>query len=228
MAAVVLLSGGLDSTVAAAHAAAHGGLALALTVDYNQQAGEREIEASASVAARLGAEHRVVRVPFLGEVSGSALTAASHELPEPDHRSLDDPECARERAGSVWVPNRNGLFLNIAACFAQALALESVVVGFNREEADSFPDNRPGFVKACNEAFSFTLGEPVRIESPTLHLDKKAIVKMGIELGAPLDLVWSCYGAGPEHCLRCDSCLRTKRAFDSLDAWERHGPRSTI
>ena len=221
MPALALLSGGLDSTVAAAHAARHGGLQVALTLDYGQRASMREIEASASIAASLGTEHKVVSLPFLKAISGSALTDDRGEIPAPSPGGLDDPEAAPERAKSVWVPNRNGLFIHVAACFAQGLGLDAIVVGFNREEASTFPDNRPEFLDACTRALSFTLDAPVRVESPTKNLDKTGIVRLGLELDAPLHLIWSCYGAGPGHCFECESCLRLKRALENAGAWEK-------
>ena len=212
MPALALLSGGLDSTVAAAHAARHGGLAMALTLDYGQRASRREIEASASIARNLGAEHEVVPLPFLKAIPGSALMDRTAEIPGPDQGALDDPEAARAWARSVWVPNRNGLFIHVAACLAQGSGLDRIVVGFNSEEARTFPDNRPEFLEACTRALSFTLDAPVRVESPTQNLDKAGIVRLGLELDAPLHLLWSCYEAGPGHCFRCESCLRLKRA----------------
>jgi 7-cyano-7-deazaguanine synthase len=221
MPAVALLSGGLDSTVAATHAARRGGLALALTLDYGQRAVKREIAASASITAFLEAEHRIVSLPFLTDLSDSTLTDRKKRVPKPTSEGLDDPEEARERARSVWVPNRNGLFIQVAACYAQSLGLDKIVVGFNREEAITFPDNRPEYLEACTRVLSFTLDEPVRVESPTKDLDKTGIVRLGLELDAPLHLIWSCYGGGGGHCFRCESCCRLRRALESAGAWEK-------
>ncbi|MHC4942611.1 MAG: 7-cyano-7-deazaguanine synthase QueC [Planctomycetota bacterium] len=220
MPAVALLSGGLDSLVAATHAARHGGLVLALTIDYGQRSAARENSASAAIAAHLEAEHRIVAAPFLGEIAACALTRRDSELPEPTEADLDDLEESLERAERVWVPNRNGMMIHMAAGFAEALDADRIVVGFNREEAAAFPDNGPDFVEATNRALSFTLGRAMRVESPTIDLDKTGIVELGLRLKAPLHLVWSCYEAGPAHCFRCESCLRLKRALQEAQAWE--------
>lgn len=228
MPGLALLSGGLDSTVAATHAARHGGLALALTIDYDQRSRERETAAAASIAAFLEIEHRVLRVPFLKRNSESALLDRDREIPAGIAEDLDESDRARERARQVWVPNRNGLFINIAACFAQAGGMDRIVVGFNQEEAATFPDNSREFLEASNRALGFSLSPQVRVESPTLSLDKTGIVRLGLEEGAPLHLIWSCYEEGPGHCFRCESCQRLKRALMQAGAWEQVGPRLEI
>ena len=211
-AAVALLSGGLDSLVAATHAVRHGGLAVALTFDYGQRAAEREKTAARAVAAELGAEHRVVSLPFLGACSLSALNDPSKALPLPSEEELDDFEAGAVRAQAVWVPNRNGVFIHLAAAWAQGLGLDRVVVGFNREEGRTFPDNRPEYLEAVNRSLAFSLGTPVRVESPTMDLDKAGIVRLGLELGAPLRHVWSCYGPGPPENPEKEECAK---AYDS-------------
>lgn len=221
MPALSLLSGGLDSLVASAHAARYGGLALAVTFDYGQRAAKKELSASAAIAAALGAAHRVVTLPFLKEVGGSALIDERRSIPEADAEHLDDPQ----GAASVWVPNRNGLLINAAACIAEAEGLDRIIVGFNREEAATFPDNRPEYIEALNHALSFSLSAPVRVESPTSNLDKAGIVRLGLDLDAPLHEVWSCYTAGPAHCFLCESCLRLKRALEAEGIWEKIAPR---
>ena len=150
MAGVVLLSGGLDSTVAAARAVQEGGLDLALTMDYGQIPAESEIDAASGIAGRLGVEHRVVSLPFLGSISGAALHG-SRPLPEPAISELDDHGRSAAAAAAVWVPNRNGLFINVAACFAESLGADRVVVGFNAEEAETFPDNSKDFLHAADQ-----------------------------------------------------------------------------
>jgi len=225
MTALALLSGGLDSLVAAAHAARHGGLSLALTFDYGQRAFLKEKEAAAAVSAALGCEHRIVGLPFLAEVADCGLTRRTKEIPGADAAELDDAESGAARARQVWVPNRNGVMIHAAACFAEALGLDRIVVGFNAEEAATFPDNRAGYLEALNEAFAFTLNRAVRVESPLIDQDKKGIVRMGLHLKAPLHLVWSCYEAGPRHCMRCESCLRLRRALQASGQWESLAPR---
>lgn len=228
MGGVVLLSGGLDSTVAAAWAARHGGLDLALTVDYGQRCAAREREAAARIAAHLRVDQRVVEIPFLSEVGGSALVDRSADIPCPSRDALDDPLSAVDAARDVWVPNRNGLLINVAACWAEAYGAARVVVGFNAEEAASFPDNSDDFVDAASAALAYSTLNKVKVESPLGERNKTELVKLGLEVGAPLELIWSCYRAGDEHCWQCASCQRLKRALEEngiLESFQRRRDR---
>ena len=114
----------------------------------------------------------------------------------------------------VWVPNRNGLLIAVAAAFAEARAARAVVVGFNREEGATFPDNTEQFVERTNAALALSTRGGVEVVAPTLSLDKAGIVRLGVEIGAPLEWVWSCYEGGPAPCGRCESCRRSLRAFE--------------
>lgn len=212
MAALVLLSGGLDSTVAAAlHRAAGGDLALALFVDYGQRAAAPEARAAEAVAGALGCPFLVTALPLLGELPGGALTDRDSALPAPGPGGLEGEE-ARASAAAVWVPNRNGLLVHLAAAVAEARGLDEVVVGFNREEAQTFPDNGVAFVRALNASLALSTRNGVRVVGPTLELTKAELVAAGRRVGAPLELAWSCYEAGPEPCGRCESCRRRERA----------------
>lgn len=217
MTAIALLSGGLDSTVAAA---AHGGVRLAITADYGQRAAAREIAASRAIARALGIEHRVLPLPFLrelGESTHSALVARDRELPSPDAAALDDPAAAEASMRAVWVPNRNGLLVHAAACFAESAGCDAVVVGFNREEAKSFPDNSAEYLERATAALALSTRNGVRVESPTVALDKREIVRLGYQSNAPFPYIWSCYRGGAEHCWTCESCSRLKRALAAED-----------
>lgn len=204
MKAVALLSGGLDSTVAFAIRARD--TVLALTVDYGQRAGRREIASARRTAARYRVPHRVLKMPWL---SGGALVDRSKRLPSPDLRRSAETKAS---AAAVWVPNRNGVLLAAAAALAEGLGASRVVVGFNREEAATFPDNSAGFLEAANRALDFSTQSRVRVESPTLWWDKARIVQEARRRKIPLDGLWPCYEGGRTWCRRCESCLRSLRA----------------
>jgi 7-cyano-7-deazaguanine synthase len=217
MRAVGLLSGGLDSTVALALVAARrlGGVELALTIDYGQRAAAREVDAARRIAERLALPHRVVALPFFRELGGGALLDAELELPRPDRATLDrGGRAVAKSADRVWVPNRNGVFIEVAAAFAESLGADAVVVGFNREEAATFPDNSQGYLEAMNGALAFSTRGRVRLASPTASLDKVEIVRAGSECDAPLDLIWPCYEGGADPCGTCESCQRLRRAAE--------------
>ena len=211
MRSVVLLSGGLDSTVSLMRAREEGEVVLALTFDYGQRAAEREIAAAKAMCERLGVAHRVIALPWLGEITSTALVNQSAKLPQPAAGELEGAK-AQAAAQAVWVPNRNGLFIAIAAAFAEAMGADQIVTGFNAEEAAAFPDNSVPFVEATNAALALSTLSKVRVVSYTQELDKAEIVRLGQRLGAPLDLIWSCYTAGPQPCGVCDPCLRFQRA----------------
>lgn len=211
MSALVLLSGGLDSTVAAALAQADGReLAVGLFVDYGQRAAEPEARAARAVCAALGMECLETRLPLLAEVTRTALVDREAGLPEPDPERLDLD--AQASADAVWVPNRNGLLIHLAAAVAEARGLEVVLVGFNAEEAASFPDNGPGFLDALNASLAFSTRGAVRVEAPTLAMTKVELLAAGLAVGAPVEASWSCYAGGEEPCGRCESCRRRARA----------------
>jgi 7-cyano-7-deazaguanine synthase len=219
MGCVALLSGGLDSLVAAALAREEHELLLAVTCDYGQRAAGPEQAAAQAQAEWLGCAHRCVALPWLGELGGNALTDPGRELPAPEEEELDSP-AALDSARAVWVPNRNGLLVNVAAAYAESLGAEAVVCGFNAEEAATFPDNTPEFMQAAESLWRFSTAGGLRLISPTAAMDKAAIAREGQRLGAPLRLVWSCYRGGARQCWNCESCRRLRRALERAGAWE--------
>ena len=216
MKAISLLSGGLDSVVATWLAAREMDLALAITCDYGQRAAEREIRAAGQVAAALGIPHQVVPLPWVKQVAGDALTSPEQALPRLAMEELDS-EAAVGSAAAVWVPNRNGLLINVAGVYADALGCEAIIVGFNAEEGVTFPDNTPAFAEAIRASLRLSTRKGCRVVSPTMAMNKVEIVQAGREAGAPLALCWSCYEAGPAPCGACESCLRSQRAFAQAD-----------
>lgn len=202
----------MDSAVSLAHAFHETGVSLCLTFQYGQRAAEKEKMAAAALAAHYGVLHQVIEIPFLREITGTALVAEDEHIPEPELSRLDELEAASATAASVWVPNRNGIFINIAAAFAESAQCELVVTGFNREEAATFPDNSPEFVHAVNGALSYSTLNKVRVVSYTQRLDKVEIIKLGMKLGVPFQHIWSCYRGDEKMCGRCESCLRFQRA----------------
>ena len=114
--------------------------------------------------------------------------------------------------------NRNGILVNIAAALASVNGCEVIVTGFNLEEARTFPDNSREFVEAVNRSMEISVGSPVRVECPTISMDKKEIVTAGLELEIPWELIWSCYRPGITMCGRCESCSRLRMAVERTSA----------
>lgn len=212
MRAIVLLSSGLDSTVAFKEAWDRCEEVFCLTFDYGQKARIKEKAYAKKICERFRVKHRVTEIPWYKGFKG-ALTS-SLEIPTIQEKELDLASKTQETAAAVWVPARNLVFLSIGAAFAENLGYDLVVTGFDAEEAATFPDNSPEFVEKFNEALKIgTLSKP-RIWAPLISMKKAEIVRRGIEIGAPLNLTWSCYHAGEKPCLACESCVRRKRAFE--------------
>jgi 7-cyano-7-deazaguanine synthase len=128
---------------------------------------------------------------------------------------LTKQKVTRRTAAAVWVPNRNGLFINVAATLCDARGWDTIVVGFNAEEAQTFPDNSAAFVQAINRALRYSTANQVRVQAPTAHLTKRQIVRLARRWKVPLDLCWPCYRGGTRLCRTCESCQRFFRAMDS-------------
>ncbi|HKY63262.1 MAG TPA: 7-cyano-7-deazaguanine synthase QueC [bacterium] len=216
---VALLSGGLDSTVAAFAAARRGPVGIAVVCDYGQRAAKAEIDAAKRISKRLKAECRVIKLPFLEQVTKTALVMNDKVIPQVKMSKLDDRTETEKSAQDVWVPNRNGLLLNIAACLAEGEGFSEVVVGFNAEEAATFPDNSANFVDRADRFFELSTLGRIQVFAPTIGLNKTEIVRLGIELDVPFGEVYSCYLGKKRHCGRCESCARSRRAYERAGLW---------
>lgn len=221
--AIVLLSGGLDSEVSMALARRRFGLLEALTFDYGQRAAMQEIRAARRFSARFSCPHRVLSLGFLTDALCSSLTT-TQAIPELAESDLDTDKC-RDTAKAVWVPNRNGLFLNIAATIAEQKRADWIVCGFNREEAATFPDNSQEFIDISNLFFHLSTANSVRVWSGTIQYDKTQIARVAHEEDIPLDSFWSCYHGGDRMCGRCESCVRAIRALKGAKLWDLHKGR---
>lgn len=219
--AVLLLSSGLDS--AANLALGDFTVKVALTVDYGQRGAAREKAQAKALAGHFGVEHVVFDLSaFVGLARGGSALLGAGAVPEVAGGSLDDLDVTRESAKAVWVPNRNGVLLNLGAAFAEARGLQAVAVGFNAEEAVTFPDNTPEYLEAATKSFGFSTANGVQAISATAALTKREIVERVAEGGFPFHLLWSCYHGGEKHCGRCESCNRLKRALsDGLQGPKR-------
>jgi len=198
---VALLSGGLDSVVALASAAREAKPVLCLTFDYGQPAAARETAAARAVAGSYSCRHEAIELSWYRRLLPEAFSGGDAAVPEPE-------SFGKASAEAVWVPGRNLVFVAVAAAWAEKLGAPEVVTGFNAEEAATFPDNSAEFVRAATAALAFSSYGKVRLAAPLAGLDKRAIVRLGRELGAPLDLAWSCYRGGENPCGRCESCRR--------------------
>ncbi len=202
---IILLSGGLDSLVSLGVGIEKYGISLALTFDYGQKAVEQEISTSKNICDYYKIEHKVIKLDWLKEVTHTALVS-NEDLPE----GIDNPE---QSAKSVWVPNRNGLFLNIAGSFADGNDYDYIIIGANKEEGQTFPDNTQEFIDKIDAEFEYSTQKHPKVVAPLINSDKNDIVKLALEHKIPLEFVRSCYASGEKHCGKCESCTRLKNAL---------------
>jgi len=213
--AVVLLSGGLDSTTVAAIALSQGYKVFGLSFRYGQRHAV-ELEAAARVAKSLGVTKHLVMDMDLGKIGGSALTD-----------SIDVPKGRREGVKEneipvTYVPARNTIFLSYALAWAEVLGAWDIFVGVNAVDYSGYPDCRPEFMAAFERMANLgtkagvTTGRHIRIRTPIIEMSKAEIIKTGLKLGVDYRLTHSCYDPTPDGkaCTLCDSCLLRKKGFE--------------
>lgn len=207
--AVVLVSGGLDSMVAAARAREAGFALLALSVDYNQRH-QVELAAARRIAAALGAVRHIVLPLDLSAFGGSALTD-----------DIAVPKTGVEPGIPVtYVPARNTIFLSLALGWAEAAGARDLFIGVNALDYSGYPDCRPEFIAAFEGLAELATkagaeGEPFRIHAPLQHMTKADIAREAARLGLDAGISWSCYDPAPGslHCGLCDSCRLRHKGF---------------
>ncbi|MEC4176066.1 7-cyano-7-deazaguanine synthase QueC [Adlercreutzia sp. R7] len=213
--ALVLCSGGVDSTTLLARAVRDYGAenVYALSIGYGQKHA-REIEAAQAVAAYYGVQQRFLNLAAIFADSNCSLLVHSNEtVPEATYA---EQQAASDGAPvSTYVPFRNGLFLSSAASMALSLGCSVVLYGAHHDDVagNAYPDCSLEFVQAMNRAIVEGTGGELRLEAPFVEASKGDIVRMGLELGVPYELTWSCYEGGEVPCGRCATCLDRAAAF---------------
>jgi 7-cyano-7-deazaguanine synthase len=210
--AVVLLSGGLDSTTTLAYAVSRGYEVVPLTMSYGQKH-SRELESARAVAAHYSVKKHVMTHLDLSFLNTSALISDAVDVPK--RRSLED---VSEEIPATYVPARNIIMLSIAAGLCESVGAEAIFIGINAVDYSGYPDCRPEFLEAFQHVLRVGTkagveGRPIRVEAPILDMTKGEIVTLAMKLKAPLHLTWSCYQGGERACGRCDSCLLRLKGF---------------
>ena len=206
--AIVLLSGGMDSSVCATLAAREYETA-AVHISYGQRTEERERQSFLAICQRLKIHDRLMlRNDALRAIGGSALTDQSIPVPDAEMVGKDIPV--------TYVPFRNAHFLAVAVSWAEVLGAKKVYIGAVEPDSSGYPDCRPAYYKAFNEVVKAgTKDGHIEILTPLIAMRKAEIVRLGLELGAPFDLTWSCYSREDRACGVCDSCVLRLRAFEA-------------
>lgn len=213
MKAVVLASGGLDSTITAAIAQRDGALIYLLTISYGQRHAI-EVERARQIARALGAAGHLVLEVDLRQIGGSALTT---NLPVPKDRTQAE---RREGIPATYVPARNTIFLSLALAYAEVLEASLIYIGANVLDYSGYPDCRPDYLRAFEHMARLgtragTMGKGIEIRAPLLQMTKTEIIRMGASLKVPFELTHSCYDPTVDGtaCGRCDSCRIRREGF---------------
>jgi 7-cyano-7-deazaguanine synthase len=210
--AIVLLSGGLDSSTVLALAKERGYDVVALTFDYGQKH-KRELNSSRKMARHFKAKEHIIVPLSLGELLRSSLTRESMSIPE--NRTEEEISSG---VPSTYVPSRNIIFLSIAASIAESRGAEAIFIATNSVDFSGYPDCTAEFMSAFQRTLDIGTkagreGRGIRIEAPILTKSKGDIVREAIRLKVPMEDTWSCYKGGVKACGKCDSCLLRLRGF---------------
>ena len=211
--AVVLLSGGLDSVYNLYRAyEEHGEALLALSLNYGQKAFKQELKAAQYFADELKVSLQTLDISNVFTGDESSLTS-SNEIPT-DEVDIESYEKSVSSAKKVWVANRNGVLINVAACIAEKNIASYVIPGFNLEEAETFPDNSEDYIQKINETLRLSTSNSVQVKCYSQRMNKKQMVADALERKINLDKIWSCYYGGETPCGKCESCQRLRRAIE--------------
>lgn len=208
--AVLCLSGGMDSTVCAALAARDYDV-YSLHFSYGQRTEAKELASAKEIARLTGAkEFLPLKIDLFRQIGGSALTDSTIAIPDaPFEEAVIGAEVP-----VTYVPFRNAHFLSAAVSWAEVVGARRVFIGAVEQDSSGYPDCRPAYYDAFNELIRRGTKEgDIRIETPLIHMRKSEIVRLGVELGAPFHVSWSCYSGESEACGVCESCVLRLRAF---------------
>lgn len=212
--AVVCLSGGMDSCVCAALAARDYDV-YALHFSYGQRTEGRELRSAEEVARIVGARELLpLRIDLFRRIGGSALTDPNIAVPV-----AGDEAAIGQEVPVTYVPFRNAHFLSAAVSWAEVLGAKTVFIGAVEQDSSGYPDCRPAYYEAFNKLIEMGTKEgDIRIATPLIALRKSEIVRLGVELGAPFHVSWSCYSGETVACGVCESCILRLRAFRDAGA----------
>ncbi len=212
--AVVILSGGMDSSTTAYIAKQEGYEIVAVHFNYSQRTEKKELEAFRAIAKSLDAKTYEIDLEFFKQIGASALVDERIEVPT---------EGIKPGIPVTYVPFRNGIFLSIAAAIAEKERAEAIYIGVVEEDSSGYPDCRESFIEAMERAIDLGTKDEtkIKIKTPLIHLKKEDIVAKALQIGVPLELTWSCYQNEEEACGVCDSCRLRLKGFEKAGAKDK-------
>ncbi len=217
---IILLSGGLDSAVSLAVCKEKENIELALFFDYGQKSFEQEKQAVQKFSEYYNIKHEIINLNWLKKITNTALVNTTKKIPVLQNDDLDNQIITNISANKVWVPNRNGLFINIAACYSDSFGFEKIIIGANKEEGTTFSDNSADFVEKINDSLFFSTKIKPKVIAPLINLDKTEIIKLGKSVNLPFAFIRSCYSDSEYHCGICESCKRLKRGLERANLFD--------
>lgn len=212
----VLLSGGVDSSTALALALSRDSQVVAVSIAYNQQHAQAELAAAKAVAQHYGVDHRILDLASIFAGSHSALNAANNLV-------ASQGDYADQEAPNTEVEFRNGVFIAILTSLAMQLGADALYFGAHLDDSGViYPDCSPDFVAAMDQAVRLGTGGKVYLETPFGQMTKADIVKLGLELGVPYHLTYSCYAGSQPPCGQCGTCIDRRKAFEANGVFETY------
>ena len=205
MDAVIVLSGGMDSAVLLAHELSLGTAVAALSFDYGSKHNPCELPMAREMCARLGVSHKVVGLPFINELFASSLLQSGEAIPEGTYDA--------DTMKSTVVPFRNGILIAIAVGYAESIGASRVLIGSHSGDHHIYPDCRPEFNTAIDEAARLGTDDAVHVAFPFAAMDKREVGDLGRTLGVDFARTWTCYKGGEMHCGVCGACDERKFAL---------------
>ena len=204
--AVCIISGGMDSAVASFIAKKDGYEIVAVHFNYGQRTQKKELQAFEALVKVLEAKSYVIDLDFFKQIGASALVDRDIAVPE---------DGIKPGIPVTYVPFRNGIFLSIAAAIAEKEKASAIYIGVVEEDSSGYPDCRQSFIEAMQKAINLGTKDEttISVKTPLIHLKKEDIVSLGLELGVPLELTWSCYQSEEKACGVCDSCRLRLKGF---------------
>ena len=213
--ALVLLSGGLDSAVSVPLSECD--IKLGVIFDYGQNAFKEEKKAAEKIAKYYKFPLKEIKLDWLKDILSNGLSDSNKIF---KLKNLKNKNSLEKSMKSVWVPNRNALFINIAASICETENIEAIIIGANKEEGKTFKDNTKSFINRCNSLLKYSTNKKIEVLAPLINLNKSEIVKKALDLNIPLEYIFSCYKSGGKHCGECESCIHLKTALENNKAYD--------
>lgn len=211
--AIILLSGGLDSVISITKSKCD--IKLGLIFDYGQTSFKKELSAAKKISKYYKFPLKTIKLNWLKDILSNGLSNPEKSYKIKDLNNKNELIKSME---SVWVPNRNALFVNIAAAYCETIGIEKIIIGANKEEGKTFKDNSKEFIKNCNKLLETSANKKIEVEAPLINMNKEEIIKYGLKSEVPLEYIYSCYKGGEKHCGKCESCLHLKTALKKNNA----------